>query len=59
MFIIAAALMLLAVLFKLGVDARAAELGITLAVGFRRRLLRRMMLVEGSFVALVGAVLAS
>ena len=38
MFIIAAALMLLAVLFKLGVDARAAELGITLAVGFRRRI---------------------
>ena len=58
MFIIAAALMLLAVLFKLGVDARAAELGIMLAVGFRRRMLRRMMLVEGSFVALVGALSA-
>ena len=56
MFIIAAALMLLAVLFKLGVDARAAELGITLAIGFRRRLVRRMMLVEGSFVALAGAL---
>ena len=56
MFIIASALMLLAVLFKLGVDSRAAELGITLAVGFRRRLLRRMMLIEGGCVALAGAL---
>ncbi len=37
MFIIVAALMLVAVLFKLGVDQRAADIGIMLGVGFRRR----------------------
>ncbi|HTQ38941.1 MAG TPA: ABC transporter permease [Pirellulales bacterium] len=55
LFIIAAALMLVMLLFKLGVDERAAELGIVLAVGLRRRLARRMLLLEGGFVALIGA----
>ena len=57
MFIIAAALMLIALLFKLGVDTRAAELGIVLAVGVRRRLARRMMLIEAALVAVIGSAL--
>jgi ABC-type lipoprotein release transport system permease subunit len=55
MFIIAAALMLVMLLFKLGAEQRAAELGILLGVGFRRSLARRVMLLEGSCVAAVGA----
>ncbi len=38
MFLIAAAVMLVMLLFKLGVDQRAAELGIVLAVGLRRQI---------------------
>lgn len=56
MFIIGAALMLLAVLFKLGVDGRTTELGIVLAIGWRRHLARRMMLIEGACIALLGAL---
>src|SRR5262249_15208668 len=55
MFIIAAALMLVMILFKLGVDGRAAELGIVLAVGARRSIVRRVMLIEGGLVAVIGA----
>jgi ABC-type antimicrobial peptide transport system permease subunit len=59
MFIIAAALMLVMLLFKLGVDQRAAELGIVLAVGLRRRLARRMLLLEGGCVAILGAIVGA
>ena len=55
MFIIAAALMLVMLLFKLGVDQRAAEIGILLGVGLRRRLARRVLLIEAACVAIVGA----
>ncbi|HZZ30113.1 MAG TPA: ABC transporter permease [Pirellulales bacterium] len=59
LFIIAAALLLVMLLFKLGVDSRAAELGILLAVGLRQRWARRMLLVEGGCVALIGASLGA
>ncbi len=55
MFIIAAALMLVTLLFKLGIEQRAAEIGIMLGVGFRRRLVRRVLLMEALGVAVVGA----
>jgi putative ABC transport system permease protein len=56
MFIIAAALMLVLLLFKLGVDARAAEIGIVLAVGLQRSKARRMLLLEGALVSAIGAL---
>src|SRR5262249_42946679 len=59
MFIIAAALVLILLLFKLNVETRAAELGIVLAVGFRRRQVRRLMLIEGALVAVLGALLGA
>ncbi len=59
MFLIAAAVMLVMLLFKLGVDQRAAELGIVLAVGLRRKLARRMLLIEGLCVAIVGAAVGA
>ena len=49
-----AALMLVMLLFKLGVDSRASELGIVLAVGWRRAAARRMYLLEGAAVAAAG-----
>jgi putative ABC transport system permease protein len=55
-FIILAALMLVMLLFKLGVDSRARELGIVLAVGWRRTAARRMYLLEGAAVAAIGAL---
>ncbi len=56
-FIIAAAVMLVALLFKLGIDGRAAEIGTLLAVGFRRRRIRRLLLCEGAVVAIIGGLL--
>lgn len=56
-FIIAAAVMLVALLFKLGIDGRAAEIGTLAAVGFSRRQIRRMLVGEGAIVALVGGLL--
>ncbi len=54
-FIIAAAVMLVALLFKLGVDGRASEIGALLALGFRRRAAQGMLLREGLVVSLAGA----
>jgi len=56
LFIIVAALLLIALLFKLGVETRAAELGIILAVGLRRSFARRVLLIEGACVAIVGSL---
>ena len=48
-FIIAAAVMLVALLFKLGIDGRADEIGLLLAVGFRRRRVARCCSAKGSW----------
>lgn len=56
-FLIAAAILLVALLFRLGVDRRSAEVGIMLASGFAPRRVSRLLLVEGALVACVGAVL--
>jgi putative ABC transport system permease protein len=56
-FIIAAAAMLVLLLFRLGVEQRSREIGILMALGLTRRQVRRILLGEGSFTALCGAVL--
>ena len=56
-FIIVAALMLVALLFRLGVERRAREVGTLLAVGFPRRLATRLFSVEGAIVAAAGGIL--
>ncbi len=53
-FIIAAAVMLVALLFRLGVEQRASEVGILLAVGWHPRSVRRLLLIEGLLVAALG-----
>lgn len=55
-FIMAAALMLVALLFRLGVEQRAAEVGLMSAVGLRAAVVRRALLGEAAFVALVGSL---
>lgn len=57
LFIIAAALMLVALLFRLGVEQRAHEVGILLAVGTPRRRAAWLLTAEGVLVAAAGAVL--
>jgi ABC-type lipoprotein release transport system permease subunit len=57
MFIIASALMLVAVLFRLGIEQRAGEIGTLLAVGLRRRSIARLFGLEGSIVAATGGLL--
>jgi hypothetical protein len=56
-FIIAAAVMLVALLFKLGIDGRAGEIGTLAAIGFSRRKIRRLLVAEGAVVAAVGGLL--
>jgi ABC-type antimicrobial peptide transport system permease subunit len=57
LFVIAAAMMLVALLFRLGVEQRAVQIGILMAVGLSRRNIRRLLLGEGLAVAAVGSVL--
>ena len=54
-FLIAAALMLVGLLFRLSLDRRAKEIGLLLAAGFAVRQVRRLLLAEGLIVATVGA----
>ncbi len=53
-FIIAAALMLVALLQRLGFEQRARQAGLLLAVGWDERRLRRLLITEGVGVAMVG-----
>jgi putative ABC transport system permease protein len=53
-FIIASAMMLVALLFRLGIERRASEIGTLLAIGFSLRQVRLLLLAEGITVALVG-----
>ncbi len=55
-FIIFAALILVALLFRLGVEQRAGQVGLLLAVGLPRRRVQRLILGEALVVASLGAV---
>ncbi|HEX4612085.1 MAG TPA: FtsX-like permease family protein [Urbifossiella sp.] len=54
-FLIAAALMLVGLLFRLAMDRRAKEIGLLLATGYGVRHVRRLVLAEGLLLAAVGA----
>jgi putative ABC transport system permease protein len=56
-FLIAAALMLVGLLFRLSLDRRAKEIGLLLAAGFSVKRVRRLLLTEGLIVAVVGAAI--
>ncbi len=55
-FLIAAAVMLIVLLFRLGVERRAAELGILTATGFANRKIVRILTAEGLAVATAGSL---
>jgi ABC-type lipoprotein release transport system permease subunit len=58
-FLIIAALILLALLFQFGLEKRATEIGILLAVGWTPRLVRRLFLLEGLAIATLGGLLGA
>ncbi len=55
-FLIAAAVLLMGLLFVFGIEQRAGQVGLLLALGFTPRRVRRLMLAEGGLLALVGGV---
>jgi ABC-type antimicrobial peptide transport system permease subunit len=57
MFIIAAALMLVWILFRLGVEQRASEIGTLQALGWPGKKTARVLAGEGAIVAAVGGLL--
>ena len=56
-FLIVAALLLTVLMFVFGVEQRAAEVGTLLALGFRPRQVRGLLLREAGLVAVVGTAL--
>jgi ABC-type lipoprotein release transport system permease subunit len=55
-FLIVAAALLVGLLFRLGVEQRAREVGLLLAVGYPLPLVRRRLLAEGACVAAAGGL---
>lgn len=55
-FLIAAALLLMALLFQFGIEQRSVETGTLLALGFTPRQVRRLLLGEGAVIALIGTL---
>ncbi len=58
-FLIGAALILMGLLFQFGIEQRAAEIGTLLALGWEPRRVRRLFLLEGMALALVGGALGA
>jgi putative ABC transport system permease protein len=57
LFLIAAALVLVGLLVRLGLDRRATEIGLLLATGYRTRTVRRLLLAEEMIMAALGGLL--
>lgn len=55
-FLMISALLLMALLFQFGIEQRMSEAGTLLALGFTPRYVRRLMLFEGSLLALLGTL---
>ncbi len=58
-FIIAAAAILLAMLFRLAIEQRVRQFGLLAALGFTAKSLRRLALAEGMLLALIGGVIGT
>ena len=56
-FLVVSALLLAGMFFALSVEQRARELGVLLAVGYRQRDVRRMLLREAAVLSIVGSML--
>ena len=58
-FLIIAALLLMSLLFQFGIEQRTVEVGTLLALGFTPRHVRRLLLLEGAGLALIGGLLGT
>jgi len=59
MFLIAAALVLMGLVFVFGVESRAEQIGMLLAVGLDAKWVRGVLFVEGGILAVLGAVIGT
>jgi len=59
LFVIVAALLLMALLFQFSLEQRTAEIGTLLALGFTPKQVRRLFLREGAALALLGGILGT
>lgn len=59
MFLIASALLLMALLFQFGLEQRSAEIGTMLALGFQPKEVRKLLLREGALIGLIGGVIGA
>jgi putative ABC transport system permease protein len=59
MFLIASSLMLVGLLFRLGIERRAAEIGTLAALGFERKKVAKLLLGEGLIVAGIGGLVGT
>lgn len=57
MFLIAAALVFAALLFLFTLERRASQIGLLLAIGWTPKNVRRVLLLEAGFIAIVGVLL--
>ncbi|TFG49766.1 MAG: ABC transporter permease, partial [Candidatus Brocadiia bacterium] len=55
--IVTAAVILTGLIFVFGVETRAEQVGMLLAIGLTKRLIKRLLLLEGFILAFIGAVL--
>jgi len=55
-FVVISALLLMGLLFQFALEQRAVEIGTLLALGFTPRQIRRLLLLEGAALALIGGV---
>ena len=58
-FVIAAAVMLVVLLFRLGIEQRAKHIGLLLALGFRPRQITRLLAGEGLVPAIAGSLIGA
>jgi putative ABC transport system permease protein len=58
-FLIGAALILMGLLFRFGIEQRVTEIGTLLALGFPARRVRKLFLLEGAALAFVGSVIGA
>jgi putative ABC transport system permease protein len=56
-FLVVSALMLTALFFKLGIEQRAREIGLLQAIGYSAGDIRRLFLIEGLLLAVLGSLL--
>jgi putative ABC transport system permease protein len=56
-FLVAAALLLMSLLFRFALELRGLEIGTLLAIGFAPKKVRRLLLLEGAGLAMIGGLI--